>query len=234
MTELLHGDQAGISDALDRARLLASFLQNSASVLLFDCGSEGVVRSTNQAGSALTEPHGNTVGEPVFHFVASHDVATLRARLAAPREPERRFRLAIGPPGGLPRSYECQLDLHPDGFVLIGEPLFAGEAASNLELVRLNNDLALLTRELARKSREIEHARAEAESALGDLRSSHWHLRKIQEVLPICMSCGRVKTGESHWQGVVDYLKANALFLSHGYCPPCADEFRAQMRRDRR
>ena len=35
------------------------------------------------------------------------------------------------------------------------------------------------------------------------------------------MHCGKVKTGEARWEGVVDYLKKNSLFLSHGFCPDC-------------
>jgi hypothetical protein len=37
------------------------------------------------------------------------------------------------------------------------------------------------------------------------------------------MQCGKVKTKEAEWESVVDYLKANEIFLSHGYCPTCAD-----------
>jgi len=60
--------------------------------------------------------------------------------------------------------------------------------------------------------------------AYEQLQNSFWHLRKIQEVLPICMGCGKVKTNESSWEDVVLYLKNNALFLSHGYCPECAEK----------
>jgi DNA-binding NtrC family response regulator len=62
------------------------------------------------------------------------------------------------------------------------------------------------------------------QDAYEQLQNSFWHLRKIQEVLPICMSCGKVKTNDSSWEDVVQYLKKNALFLSHGYCPECAEK----------
>ncbi len=71
---------------------------------------------------------------------------------------------------------------------------------------------------------ELRAAKAELEKTIKELNSSYWHLKKIQEVLPICMECGKVKTGESTWEDVVAYLKKNSLFLSHGYCPPCASE----------
>jgi SMC interacting uncharacterized protein involved in chromosome segregation len=89
--------------------------------------------------------------------------------------------------------------------------------------LELNNELTVLARESARKSLELERARGDLQRSLDELNASHWHLRKIQEVLPICMDCGKVKTGAARWEDVVEYLKKNSLFLSHGYCPECGD-----------
>jgi hypothetical protein len=41
---------------------------------------------------------------------------------------------------------------------------------------------------------------------LQEFEISWWYLEKIQEVLPICMFFGKVKTGEAQWQDVVGYL----------------------------
>ena len=60
------------------------------------------------------------------------------------------------------------------------------------------------------------------------LDKSFWHLRKLQEVLPICMRCGKVKTADAAWEDVVTYLKNNSLFLSHGYCPECFKKLEGQ------
>ena len=57
--------------------------------------------------------------------------------------------------------------------------------------------------------------------ALEDLRASHWHLRRLQELLPICSYCGKVRTGEDYWQSVEAYLAENSDFLTHGICPEC-------------
>lgn len=61
-------------------------------------------------------------------------------------------------------------------------------------------------------------------TAFDQLDKSFWHLRKIQEVLPFCMECGKVKTADSSWEDVISFLKNNSMFLSHGYCPECADK----------
>ena len=51
-----------------------------------------------------------------------------------------------------------------------------------------------------------------------------FHLAKIQEVLPICMICGKVKTSGTNWEDVVDYFLRSNLSLSHGYCPSCLEK----------
>lgn len=68
-------------------------------------------------------------------------------------------------------------------------------------------------------------------AAYDQLKNSFWHLRKIEEVLPMCLNCGRVKTAEGTWEDVAAYLKANSKFLSHGYCPACAAEVSGRTRR---
>jgi response regulator RpfG family c-di-GMP phosphodiesterase len=61
------------------------------------------------------------------------------------------------------------------------------------------------------------------------LNKSFWHLRKIQELLPICIQCGKVKTTDSGWEDVASFLKQNSKFLSHGYCPECAAKITRQL-----
>jgi hypothetical protein len=56
---------------------------------------------------------------------------------------------------------------------------------------------------------------------LEDLRASHWHLRRLQELLPICVYCRKVRTGDDYWQSVEAYLQENSDFLTHGICPEC-------------
>ena len=69
---------------------------------------------------------------------------------------------------------------------------------------------------------QLQHDNRVLQETLDTLHRTHWHLRKIQEVLPICVGCGKVKTSDAKWEDVLAYLQANAEFLSHGYCPDCA------------
>jgi heme-degrading monooxygenase HmoA len=120
-------------------------------------------------------------------------------------------------------TLECYIEAHHGSFVLVGEPVRGEDRALESELLELNNRWAVLARENAKNVKALRQAKEELEKSLADLNESHWHLRKIQETLPICMYCGKVKTGEARWEGVVKYLKENSLFLSHGCCPGCLE-----------
>lgn len=119
-------------------------------------------------------------------------------------------------------TLRCIVGLRGDRFLVAGEAADALMDSTSQALLQANNEFATLTRELARKSRELERTHKELAATLHDLETSYWHLRKIQEVMPVCMGCGQVKTDGSRWETVVDYLRSNEIFLSHGYCPPCA------------
>jgi response regulator RpfG family c-di-GMP phosphodiesterase len=83
--------------------------------------------------------------------------------------------------------------------------------------------------ELLKESQSsVESENQTLKAAYEQLDKSFWHLKKIQEVLPICMECGKVKTADCSWEDVISFLKKNSLFLSHGYCPECADKLRSQ------
>lgn len=106
--------------------------------------------------------------------------------------------------------------------------LQSGLVAENRRLVR---ELATLTtrtlstspddQALRQRERDLRAENEALRVAYEQLDKSYWHLEKIQEVLPICMGCGNVKSEALRWEPVLDYLKANSTFLSHGYCPDC-------------
>jgi len=123
---------------------------------------------------------------------------------------------------------ECRLDVQPDSFALVGCALDRRTDTYTETLEDLNNRLAVEIRESARKGKELERVNGKLQRALDELNGMYWHLRKIQEVLPICLECGKVKTAEGSWQTLVEYLKANSQFLSHGYCPKCYERVFAE------
>ncbi len=86
-------------------------------------------------------------------------------------------------------------------------------------------DVALSERERAERLQLAESDLSRRNETLGlaleDLRTSHWHLRRLQELLPMCVYCRKVRTGEDYWQSVEAYLRENSDFLTHGICPEC-------------
>lgn len=121
-------------------------------------------------------------------------------------------------------TFDCRLWISEGYLMILGERSESESLVLRRRLVEMNNELIVSSRELTRRTRELEDARTKLQNAFDELETSYWHLRKIQEVLPICMECRKVKTSEAGWEDVVDYLQENALFLSHGYCPDCAQK----------
>jgi signal transduction histidine kinase/heme-degrading monooxygenase HmoA len=162
----------------DLGLLLAPFLEQARGTLLLCCAADGTILGCNPAAGDLLGPA--LVGLPLWDHLTGPDAERLRARIAAAqRRPEERFRLNVCDPSHVVRTFECQVDLRPDGFVLVGERDFSSIERLHGEWLALNNELTLMARErgqaLARAQRaEREHerllaseqqARAEAEEA---------------------------------------------------------------------
>lgn len=100
--------------------------------------------------------------------------------------------------------------------------------AHSAALLELNTELDRAGRENAKLIIELAAAKEELRRTLAELESSFWQLRRIQEVLPICMGCGEVKRGDGSWADLVSFMREHANFLSHGYCPQCAKQVLAE------
>jgi hypothetical protein len=109
------------------------------------------------------------------------------------------------------------------------------ETARSIRILRrrAEENLVAAKQALETKTTELAASNAKLQETLDELHRTHWHLRKIAEVLPMCAECGRVKPGDGEWTSVVDYLRENSLFLSHGCCPACATELEAQLQLQR-
>ena len=172
----------------------------------------------------LQESHGALAGQSLWDRMTQVDAAAIQTTLNSENaDSEGPMLLNFVDRDQSVQTLECHVEVRREDFVLIGEPVRDHDRALAKELLELNNRWALLVRENEKNLKALRQANEDLEKALSDLNESHWHLRKIQETLPICMYCGKVKTGDARWEGVVEYLKANSLFLSHGCCPGCFD-----------
>ncbi len=209
--------------AADSVPALARFLADSRSVHLLVAALDGTVRLCNAAlADRLKIAPAEVVTRLVWDLVTEQDAQSLRRRLEEERSLIRLVsfcstswtpiiaRLLSNAGWRCSRATFCCWE----------KPRGERTRRAQEEMLQLNNELAVLSREHARRGKELERA-------LEELKTSNWHLKKIQEVLPICMECGKVKT-TSQWEDVLSYLKENALFLSHGYCPDCLEKLKAQ------
>ena len=56
-------------------------------------------------------------------------------------------------------------------------------------------------------------------------------LVRLQRVMPICMSCKKIRTDEQYWTEVATYLHANLdMEFTHGFCPECAEKEFAKLK----
>jgi PAS domain-containing protein len=205
---------------------LDEFLARSHSVHWLKADRDGKIVSANPAFELLFQESAATLqGKSLWDRLTEPDALTVQAIV---RSADPRFSgpllLNFAAPDYLIHTLECQVEKRSGDFVLVGETVPEHDRALALQLLELNNRWALLVRDNEKTLKALRQAKEATERALADLDESHWHLRKIQETLPICMYCGKVKTGEIRWEGLVDYLKENSLFLSHGCCPTCLDK----------
>jgi heme-degrading monooxygenase HmoA len=196
----------------DSVSALTEFLADSRSIHVLFAAMDGTVRFCNTALS--TRLRIDPVARLVWDLVAEQETEALRRRLTHEATSDSpRFLVNFVDADHCPFTLVCQIEVRRDGFLLLGEPPLQSNDATQEEMLRLNNELVVLSRDNVRRGRQLERA-------LEEIKATTWHLTKIQEVLPICMECGKVKTS-AKWEDVLSYFKEHAPFLSHGYCPDC-------------
>jgi GAF domain-containing protein len=75
---------------------------------------------------------------------------------------------------------------------------------------------------LQQAARQQEERADVLQATLDELERSHFHIRKFQELLPLCMVCHKMRRPDEGWEPLVDYLARDGMLVSHGYCPECA------------
>jgi heme-degrading monooxygenase HmoA len=217
-------DDAGSAMAcgvLDWPEMIAGFIAQTPGVCYVVADRSGRIQAAS-AGffSALGMLNEDVIGASLFSFLTDGSRAALLSLIES-GDRQTHTALTFYSSSGAPLNIECRLDVQPLGFALVGCAREPGAGTYMETLEDLNNRLVVETREKARQAKELDQVNRKLKGALDELESMYWHLRKIQEVLPICLECGKVKTDEGSWQTLIEYLKANSRFLSHGYCPDC-------------
>ena len=222
-------DPSALATRLRAGAVLERLAAESEALHLMLLDRDGAIQAVNPAflrGLGRTEAE--VIGALVWDFLTEDDVASLRGLLTQPEHPDRAPRLLnFVDTEQHPFTIQCRLDVGPDDALLIGETPAASDAHVQNQLLQVSNELSVLYRENMRKTRELEETKARLEKTLEDLNASSWHLKKIQEFIPICYACHKVRIPDAHrdgaevWTDLMNYLSENAVDFSHGLCPEC-------------
>ncbi|MEX2048668.1 MAG: PAS domain-containing protein [Gemmatimonadota bacterium] len=208
---------------------LPRLLKASAVTHYVELSRDGTVTDANAAFAGhMQASREEILGLPLRGFLTEAAVERFGSWLQNEQPPQDPVRVDFASTSGALFTLNCLLARRGDRLMVVGEPDSTGDAKAAGELMRLNNELATMARERARREKLLEKTRHDLEHALEELQTSYWHLQKVQEVLPICMGCGKIKGDKANWQTLADYLKDNEIFLSHGYCPSCEAAFLAE------
>ena len=220
-----HPDGLVQQTVADAVWTLARHLAASRTMYVLTTAGDGSVLMCSAAlAERLGHPADALRGCPIAQVLVGPDAERLGRYLREEeRPPAGPALLNFVDAGAQPFSVQATISARPDGLLVVGEAVVESEGQLTEMLLSLNNELTTLARENARQRQAVERTRAELERAYADLQQSHWHLRKIQEVLPICMHCHKVKTGDGRWDELFRFFEEHSGFLSHGYCPACAE-----------
>ncbi len=106
------------------------------------------------------------------------------------------------------------------GFPSEGQTLYRATSVFNQCLAY--GVAAWLVDGLRRALEEIQHRNADLESALEEV-------DRLQDLLPVCAWCRKVRDDHGLWQGVEGYLQGKGAKLTHGICPKCQEGARREM-----
>ena len=128
---------------------------------------------------------------------------------------------------GATATYYGPFALEGDYAVTLLQAFLGITIATGLMVAALVSDLT--------DRREIERAlgaqNAELSAALEELGRSRLQIRKLEGILPICMTCKAVRSDDDRaWVPLDRYLTSSkAVSLSHTYCPNCTEDVLKQM-----
>lgn len=111
-----------------------------------------------------------------------------------------------------------------DGFLY--EPNPVQDNAALLRLVALFAGLTVLVGAAAATlftlNSRLRRARDERQQKVTELESALSEIRVLQELLPICSACKKIRDDDGFWQNVETYISRHtSTVFSHGMCPEC-------------
>lgn len=216
---------------------IAKYFDQASNLHFISLSHDGTIQACGNALAVRLQKHPEElIGRNISAFLTDESAAFLHRKVEDPLTAQQKESLLLNFVDAHfhPFTLECSLEIRPNAFVIIGARPIDKEQALQEELITLNNQFSVLVRENERQSKALKKAHDEIQKAHEDLRESHWHLKKIQEVLPICSVCHKVKTADGQWDSLIKYFNDHSDFLSHGYCDECAARVMAEFQESKR
>ncbi len=71
----------------------------------------------------------------------------------------------------------------------------------------------------------------EKEALIRELQDALAEVRKLSGLIPICLSCKKIRDDRGYWSRVEEYIsKYSSAKFTHGYCPDCSRKFMQSFR----
>lgn len=123
--------------------------------------------------------------------------------------------LPINLPDGSPFGTICVLDDKANSF----SDLYVRLLSQFKTVVESHLQLAVLNQSLEGKNKDLQSALKRVET--------------LEQIIPVCVKCKKVRDDEGFWSRIEAYLaKHQNLEVSHSLCPECAEEWEAELERE--
>lgn len=107
--------------------------------------------------------------------------------------------------------------------ILYGASIFALLAI--IRLRKKKEEISILQKRESRKAEELKKLNQKLRETNKRLNEAMDNIERLEELLPICVYCKKVRTDENYWQQVEAYVSAHSkLKFSHGICPECYEK----------
>jgi DNA-binding response OmpR family regulator len=141
-------------------------------------------------------------------------------RIKADQDLQNTFVILIS---GIRTSSDSQavgLNLGADGYIV--------RPVSNKELLARVQSMERIKRaEDALREKEKQQ-----EKLIADLQEALVEIKTLKGFIPICASCKKIRDDEGYWDQLEAYIsKHTDAVFSHGLCPECAEQYRAEARK---
>lgn len=182
----------------------------------------GVVLSVNHAFE-IWSGGATLVGKPFVSLVHEGQREAVLRLLAGQALSADQIEVGMFPDDeGIPVDVRVSISGTSQRIVLV-EPHQGTLSGAVKEILKLNDRLAETQRELTEKNRALQ-------TALETVKRSSLYIRKLEGILPICMTCKAVRDDQDEWTKLDRYLqKQGAVSLSHGLCPDCSEAMQAEL-----